>query len=42
MNQNENEFITASTVFLGDVETNEQPMAENKEQVALRPELYYG
>lgn len=42
MNQNENEFITASTVFLVDVETNEQPMAENKEQVALRPEMYYG
>ena len=42
MNQNENEFITASTVFLVDAETNEQPMAENKEQVALHPELYYG
>lgn len=42
MNQNENEFITASTVFLADAETDGQPMAENKEQVALRPEMYYG
>jgi hypothetical protein len=45
MNPNENEFITASTVFLAEAETDEQPMAENnKEQIedALCPEMYYG
>jgi hypothetical protein len=42
MNQNENEFITASTVFSADAQTEEQPMAETKEQTALCPEMYYG
>jgi hypothetical protein len=43
MNLNENEFITASTVFSTDAKTNESPMADNKEQnKALCPEMYYG
>lgn len=42
MNQNKNEFVTASTVFLADTTMDEQPIAENKEQEALRSEIYYG
>lgn len=42
MNQNENEFITASTVFSADAKTDEQPMAENKGRYVLHPEMYYG
>lgn len=42
MNQNENEFITASTVFSADAKTDEQPIAENKRRYVLHPEIYYG
>ena len=41
MNQNENEFITASTVF----DADEQPMGKNnkgQKEDALCPEMYYG
>lgn len=39
MNQKENEFITASTVFSSDAR-EEQPIAEVK--YTVRPEVYYG
>ena len=41
MNQSENEFITASTVFSTDA--NEQPIAENKDVEGIpHPEFYLG
>jgi hypothetical protein len=42
MNQNKNEFVTASTVFLADTTIDEQPMVENKGRYVLHPEMYYG
>ena len=41
MNQKENEFITASTVFSSDA-VDEKPMAEKISTEIMHPEVYYG